>query len=199
MQLVSRIPGAEPDHDAILTQVRIFKESVNKCLDKFSKKGSIERLKPEEISVPKLFEEIKVMFQDIQNLPARIEQTVIERPLRSRRYQPIMLMEMEHYLDREHGDPSSLLVISSLFKDRVPWLYEMGMETYRAIRSGDAKKAEDSLRDFQKMLEMTMHGPFMEELDSPKEIIMMREILERFIRYFKTRNRLIKPNKEQSR
>lgn len=160
MQLVGRIPGAEPDHDVILTQVQIFKESAKKCLEKLDKKGGRETQKSEEVSVPKLFEEIKVMFQD---LPARIEQTVIERPLRGRRFHPIMLMEMEHYLERERGDPAGLLVISSLFRDRVPWLYEMGMEAYHALISGDAKKAEAALRDFQKMTELTTHGPFMEE------------------------------------
>ncbi len=102
MQLVRRIPDAEPDHDTILRQVRIFKESADTCLKKLnSKKGEKDSRKPDEASVPKLFEEIKVMFQD---LPDRINQRISERPSRSRRFHSMMLMDIEHFLERDRGD-----------------------------------------------------------------------------------------------
>ena len=195
MQLVGRIPDAAPNHGVVLTLVKTFKESAKKCLEKLDKKGGKEIQKSEEVSVPKRFEEIKVMFQD---LPSRIEQTVMERPLRSRRFHPIMLMEMEHYFERERGNPASLLVLSSLFRDRVPWLYEMGMETYRAMRSCDERKAEAALRDFQRMAELTMHGPFLEELDiSGKDNMLIREFLDRFMRSVKSYPKRLKPPAER--
>lgn len=190
MQLVERIPGSEPDHDAILMQVRIFKESAKKCLEKINgKKGGKDAHKPEgEVSIPKLFEEIKVMYQD---LPTRIEQRISERP--SRRYRaihPMMLEELTHYLGRESGDPINILVISSIFRDEVPWFYEMGIETYHAMKSGDPKQAEVALREFQRMAEFMMSGPFMEMSEaSPKTLMMIRDFLERGLSHLRMKPR----------
>lgn len=193
MQLVERIPGSAPDHDAILMQVRIFKESVKKSLEKLAPKKGAKSVNGSEgeTSVPKLFEEIKVMFQD---LPARIEQRISERPMRSRRLiHPMMLDDMIHYVEREPGDPIGILLLSSAFRDEMPWFYEMGMETYRAMKSGNPKQAEDALRDFQRMtetmMETMMHGPFLESSEiSPKTLMVMREVLERIInRYHRLR------------
>ena len=74
-QLVNRIPNSEPDEDTIKFQVGKFKETISTILDSddFAKdeRGSSAEIK--DNSSAKLFEEIKVMFQD---LPSRIESNI---------------------------------------------------------------------------------------------------------------------------
>lgn len=158
----------------------ISKLKVNPCLGDRSCWTKTANGSEGEASVPKLFEEIKVMFQD---LPSRIEQRISERPTRSRRLlNPMMLNEMIHYFERELGDPTGILVISSVFRDEMPWFYEIGMETYHAMRSGSPEKAEAALREFQKITEVMMHGPFLETSEiSPKTLMIMRDVLERTV------------------
>ena len=35
------------------------------------------------------------------------------------------------------GDPVSILIAASLVREDAPWLYELAMEVYRAVKSGD--------------------------------------------------------------
>jgi hypothetical protein len=181
-QLAQRMPGADPQHDAILMQVRLFKESVAKCLQKLeTKKGEKESKKTEEASIPKLFEEIKVMFQD---LPVRIEQRVLEKPSR-RRVEPMMFMDSTRYLGRKYGDAVSLLILSSMVRDEMPWVYDLGIETYRAMKSGNVKRALTSLREFSDMVELTIRGPMREMLDiSPDYVMLLRENFERINHHY---------------
>lgn len=81
MQLVARIPNAEPDRDVVVAQVSSFLSTVQQVL---ANQGHKEE-KPNRVdnsSVAKLFEEIKVMYQD---LPGRIEARLEEEPGKRRR------------------------------------------------------------------------------------------------------------------
>jgi hypothetical protein len=179
MQLISRIPGSEPDHDAVMMQVRIFKDSVKKSLEKLGRQSEEESQKSEgETSVSKLFEEIKVMFQD---LPTRIEQTAI-RPSRRRwrlRRHPMEVMDTMRHLEMEPTDPVSILILSSMLRDDMPWLYEVGMETYRAMKSRNAERVETAIMNFRRMVEFTMRGPLREELEiDPSELGAIMDFLQ---------------------
>jgi len=136
----------------------------------------------------------------ITELPSRIEQRFSEEiePIRRRKYRrfhPMMIEEMVHMIGREGTDPTGILVAASLFRDDIPWLYELAMEAYRAIKSGSRKKAEEALKVFKRALDFTMHGPFVEEfmMSSKEAHIMVRELrhlLERYIdRYLATSKR----------
>jgi hypothetical protein len=78
-QLVDRIPNSEPDRDTIKFQVGKFKVKANEILEKIGKPDKKQVTIKQDVSVneienssAKLFEEIKVMFQD---LPSRIDKT----------------------------------------------------------------------------------------------------------------------------
>lgn len=78
-QLVDRIPNSEPDRDTIKFQVEKFKIKVSEILEKLGKIEPKAHDSKTDVSVneienssAKLFEEIKVMFQD---LPSRIDRT----------------------------------------------------------------------------------------------------------------------------
>ena len=73
-----------------------------------------------------------------------------------------MLEEMMH-MTEEPGDPVGILMAASIFRDDAPWLYELAMEIYRAVKSGDQAAIETEMARLQRFSEITMGGPFMEE------------------------------------
>lgn len=84
---------------------------------------------------------------------------------KSRRYRmmhPKMFMELQHMIGERPDDPIMILLLSSTFRDDLPWLYELGVDAYRAIRTcqPDAYSAIDR---FRKAAKSIMRGPFMEE------------------------------------
>lgn len=80
---------------------------------------------------------------------------------RSRKYYAMLIHDLSRELSEGPGDPMPLLLISSVFRDQMPWLYELGMEAYRsASRNGSSAQTKYARRRFQRALEMTLHGPF---------------------------------------
>ena len=68
----------------------------------------------------------------------------------------------------------------SMFRDEAPWLYELGVDVYRAYTSGDPAISE-SIERLQTAVEMMSHGPLGEMLMRSKETHMMVRELERFM------------------
>lgn len=64
-QLVRRLPHAEPDHDTVKGQVDQFKSRVESILTAEASDSDGTAPEYDEASTAKLFEEIKVMFQDL--------------------------------------------------------------------------------------------------------------------------------------
>mgnify|MGYP001404477058 FL=1 len=61
------------------------------------------------------------------------------------------------------SDPVGILMAASVFRDEVPWLYELAMEVYRAVKAGDPGAIEREMTRLRRFSEFMMHGPFMEE------------------------------------
>jgi hypothetical protein len=191
MQLVKRNLDADPREEAIRTQVRAFLAKLKELL---AKRGSGKKVLPavsEEQTAAKLFEEVKAMVRD---LPDRVDERVRiaskRGPFRGkRRFHPGMLEEFMFHPGMEKDDQAaaSLLVFLSLVREDLPWIYEAGIEFYRAVRSGNAVMAEDARKQFQMIIESTSHGPFFHEMMRPDDdgaFFMLRhmpEMIERFI------------------
>ncbi len=81
------------------------------------------------------------------------------------------------------GDPITLLVVSSMFREEMPWLYELGLEAYRAARTGPPEEAERTLHRFRRAAEVFERGPFpVEELGvHPEELHMILRELRHFL------------------
>jgi hypothetical protein len=45
----------------------------------------------------------------------------------------------------------------------MPWLYELAMEVYRAVKTEDVDSIEREMKRLRRFSEMMMRGPFMEE------------------------------------
>lgn len=135
----------------------------------------------------------------LTDLPSLIEERIsgkVERTSRRRirRIHPMMIEEMGHMLGSKTGEPIEILLIASLFRDDAPWLYELGMELYQTAKSGTKKATLESLKVFQSVAELTMHGPFGEELGafSKESRMIMHELpfmIEHIIRRYLARRR----------
>jgi len=200
MQLVRRIPNSEPDQDAIRMQVKAFKGKVAEILKKIdsNKDKNPVKVAVDDTSVVKLFEEVKLMFQD---LPSRIEGRL--DPMRRHKMKRLHPMVLEEYLHRfSHSeDPIGFLIIISLLREDLPWLYEIGMETYKIIKTGTSDEIEKACRNFRRAVDFSTHGPLLEEfVDSKEGFMMIRElpmILDKFIHhYLLDRKKVMRKDKE---
>lgn len=100
---------------------------------------------------------------------------------RFERMHPMMLREISHMMGEKSDDPVGILVFASVFKDDFPWLYEIGAEAYRAVKSGRPDAAR-SLNSFRRASKFLMHGKFpMEEFGfDPMMMDMMLHEMERY-------------------
>ncbi len=61
------------------------------------------------------------------------------------------------------GDPVAILMAASLVRDDMPWLYELAMEVYRAVKAGNVEAIEREVKRLRRFSDVMMRGPFMEE------------------------------------
>lgn len=190
IQLLQRNPDAAPREEAIRIQVRVFIEKVKELLS--AKGGAKDLPETDETSVAKLFEEVKVM---VRELPERVDDRVRSVAKRGnlkrfRRFHPMMFEELLFHPalgKTPQGAAAAWLLFLSVFKDDVPWIYEIGLELYRALRSGDPKMISDARQEFSAVLDAATHGPFFHEMMRPEDeevYFMIRhlpEMVDRFV------------------
>lgn len=177
-QLVDRIPNSEPDEETIKFHVQKFIASIDEIFTKRKEDPENESTTEyNENETPKLFEEIKVMFQD---LPSRIESRIdpeFRDKKRRKRIHPMMIDELIHM---SPNASVGMLIALGLIRDKIPWLYELGTDTIRTIKSdAPSKEKEKALIQFEEMIEMTIHHPMIEEFfmsDSKEDYIMYHEL-----------------------
>jgi hypothetical protein len=161
-QLARRIPGLELDSDVVRDQVQAFKTSEALILKSLAPSGKTVKVSDaEESPFAKVMEEMKT-------LPARVAERLSEsgdpmmRRRKMRRFHPKMLEEMMH-MSGESTDPVSILVVASLVREEMPWLYELAMEVYRATKSGNAEAIKAEMKRVRRFSETIGRAPFMEE------------------------------------
>lgn len=163
-QLARRIPNLELDSDVVKGQVLAFKATETALLEKLAS-GSAKSEKKEKVdesAVAKLAEEMKA-------LPSRVAERLADSgdPFRNRRrklrFHPMIFDELMH-MSGEPGDPVVILMVASLVRDDMPWLYELSMEVYRAAKEGDESALEREIMRLRRFSDLMMRGPFMEEI-----------------------------------
>jgi hypothetical protein len=163
MDLVKKVPGLDPDPQIVKTLVESFLKNITEILIKTQKqltKGE-KGESVDENSVAKLFEEVKIMFD---NLPSRIENKIDPDFRRKRKFQPMMMEEFLH-IGMEFKDPSlGFLMMVSMYKDDFPWFYEIGLETYHGLKiAKNISEKKKLASNFERALEIFSH-PMMREL-----------------------------------
>ncbi len=126
-------------------------------------------------------EVLEELVTAVRTMEARVRDSHEEvvRPSRRRsRFHPMMIHELGHMLSEKPGDPINILLAASVFRDDVPWLYELGMEAYRLSNSG-SQKSRAAIEKFLRAVELARKGPFpMDEFGIDKASHMMLRELE---------------------
>jgi len=170
LQLIRRNQNASPREEAVRRQVQAFREGMATLL---KERGNA--LQPsehiDEAAMAKMFEEVKVLVRD---LPERVRGQMPggRRRRRLRHFHPAMLDELMHHpAVREARDPGlPLLIFLSFFRDDFPWLYELGLDLYRALQVGHPRDIERARRAVRVAAEMVSHGPiFFDMLGGPDD------------------------------
>jgi hypothetical protein len=161
--LVKKIPNAKPIDEVIKGQVLQFLEKVKPILDRepeIATDNSQDKPLVEDTQVAKLFEEIKIMFQD---LPSRIEKNDSNRGNKGmRKMHPIMLEEFLHF---SKDESLGFIMVISLFRNDIPWIYDVGMDVLKNLKATKSLKERHSIvHDFEIMLERSIHNPYFEEM-----------------------------------
>lgn len=166
LQLCRRTPELDPDEEVVKSQVRIFKNKVDDVTKSYNQPKTEDTETPIESSaVAKLLEEMKIMVREI---PRQVQKrTAIGGPparsdyLLRRRFDKDFfysskLFRIDSYAAIKSTDTLvSILVISSLFRNDYPWIYELGLEVYRTFKTGTEKEVRKSLYTLRKVIEYT--------------------------------------------
>jgi len=201
LQLIRRHPQAAPRDEAVRRQVQAFRQTVAALLKDRKKEPSQPAVRADETSVAKFFEEIKVLFKD---MPDRVASELgndsrMRRMRKHRHLHPMMFEEMFHHpMFKESPDHAGLpvLMMFSMLRDDYPWLYELGLQLYRAIESGNPKAIERARRTIVNTIEMTRHGPFMHEMMGEPEdgeaMMVLHHLVRSIDRYIRIPRRAAK-------
>jgi len=188
-QLVNRIPGSEPDRDTIKFQVAKFKKGIEGILKALAVPAPLatvpapkEKLEEIENSSAKLFEEIKIMFQD---LPSRIERSDSARVgRRRRRIHPGMIEEIVF----GSKDPAlGIRVALSLLRDRLPWVYDEGIALLSRAQAAKTPAARKRIAgQLEELLMRSTHNSYVEKylIESEEDFIIIREVPQMVIHAF---------------
>lgn len=180
-QLVNRIPNSEPDNETIKFQVGKFRQAVGEIFKKLDGSGSPDSAKKSaanakeiENSSAKLFEEIKIMFQD---LPSRIERgNPSEGRRRKRRFHPGMLEEMMHF---SKNPKIGLKMALSLYREKMPWIYDEGIVLLGKLEASKTPSTTKRvLHEFEELLMLSTRNPFVEEfmIEDNDEFVLFMEL-----------------------
>ncbi|MDB5284339.1 MAG: hypothetical protein JWO06_3414 [Bacteroidota bacterium] len=183
--LVKKIPNAKPIEEVVKGQVAQFLEKIKPILKKQSEISppiSKDKLPlVEDVQVAKLFEEIKIMFQD---LPSRIDKnTSPEANRRSRKFNPFIIEDLVHMSE----DPSlGAIIILGLFRNDFPWIYDVGMETIKNLKSSKSFKEKEKLaNDLLRMADMSVRHPQFQDIlmKNKEDYRLFRDLLPALDRF----------------
>lgn len=117
---------------------------------------------------------------DLRALPARLDDYLGGPRLpgmRRGRFHPMMFRELLHVGPRT-SPAWGILIIASMFRDSMPWLYEMGVEVYRVSKQGSTPELREAAHEFRQAVEFSIHGPGPEFFGRSKELFMIAEEIE---------------------
>jgi hypothetical protein len=183
LDLVRKVPGLDPDQKLVEQLVQGFHSKANEILAKSQKKPEKSPEAKDEKMVVKLFEEVKLMFE---SLPSRIEGRIDpDQRRRRRKFHPMMLEDMMHMGMKTGDSDLGFLIMISFFKEEIPWLYEIGVETYRGLKNAKTiSEKKKIVTSFNRAVQMLSHPMFL-EFSGSEEMYMiskdLRSILPKYL------------------
>lgn len=133
---------------------------------------------------------LDVRFRELEGAAQEQGSRVRRRSLRN--ISPMMFEKLARMAPGEGDDPISLLMVGGFLRDDFPWLYEVIIETYREVRTGDSKVAARAIQRLHRVTRALMRGPFMEEFAGPTKEgqMMLMELpmmLDHYLHEFESR------------
>ncbi|MFS0711666.1 toll/interleukin-1 receptor domain-containing protein [Brevundimonas phoenicis] len=120
---------------------------------------------------------LEELVAGVRSVEMRVRDISDEEPRIQRKYRrrihPGMMMELSHRISQGPNDPIQILIFASLFREEIPWLYELACDTYRTIREGNHVAAQRSAERFRETILLLRHGPFMEMIGSDSKMMHM--------------------------
>ncbi len=111
---------------------------------------------------------LKEEFQSLaKSLRSRLDKYSDTRSLRynyDSAVQPRFVRSFMHMSSREFPPDTYLLIAVSLLRDRIPWVYEAGMEAYRILKKRNHKTAQEAIQELQDLVTSTMHTSWSREM-----------------------------------
>jgi hypothetical protein len=91
-----------------------------------------------------------------------------------------MIHEMMHMGSQK----TAVLFAASLFRDLAPWVYEAGLEAYRALKAGHAEESSEAVAEFRQLADMMTRGPWAREMygRGNREAFMLLEEIPMMLR-----------------
>jgi hypothetical protein len=105
-----------------------------------------------------------VMEHMMHNMRVIREEEAAWKRQKARSPRTIELKEMGRNFADRPGDPLQILILASFLRDDVPWFYELALELYRAIRSGNRAETADSQKRVRDALMTLSTSPLAEEM-----------------------------------
>lgn len=189
LQLIRRNPDADPREEAVRRQVQAFRQSLDGLI-KQAQKATTPAAKVDETAVAKLFEEVKVLFRDLpEQVESKLKHARRGGARRIRRFHPAMLDELLFGLgpDIPEGAAAGWLIFISLVRDEAPWLYEIGLEVYQALKCDDNAKLAAARKRFVAVLDLARRHPMMRDLAEDEEMFMFIRHMPSTVEHFLTR------------
>lgn len=131
----------------------------------------------------KLFKEFQIMMEE---LTSKINRLDPDYKRGRRKFHPMMFEELMHMGGIEKQDSNfSFLMMISFIKDDFPWIYEIGLETYRGLKLVKTKTEKRKLVEgFERALEMTGHPMMREFYGKSEDMYMFSKDIRHFMHRF---------------
>jgi hypothetical protein len=194
LDLVRKVPGLDPDQKLVEQLVQGFHTKASEILAKSQKKPEKSIEAKDDKMVVKLFEEVKLMFE---SLPSRIENRIEpDQRRRRRKFHPMMLEDMMHMGMKSGDSDLGFLIMISFFKDEIPWLYEIGVETYRGLKNAkNITEKKKIVSSFDRAVQMLSHPMFL-EFSASEEMYMISKDLRNMLPRYLNKYLVMDKNKE---
>lgn len=130
----------------------------------------------------KMYKEFQMMMEE---LTSKINRLDPDYRRGKRKLHPMMFEEIMH-MGMEKEDPNlSFLMMLSFIKDDFPWIYEVGLETYRGLKSTKSKAEKRKLIEgFERAFEMIGHPMMREFYGKSEDMYMFSKDIRHFMHRF---------------
>lgn len=184
-QLLGRINNSEPDPEVIQVQVQSFKKKIEPLLVVDSGTPSEKDEEQPSDAVARMFEEVKVMYQELPvRIARRMDPERMSELRRRRNFRLSALFDLSENLSRSGHGPIGILIVLSQFRDELPWLYELGMDAYRNWSRSPSRSWDDMRNILEYMERMTVHQMASEAVLSHKRRRDEMEESVGYLRYY---------------